>query len=119
MRRDGWAAVADEAAFDRLLRQTRGPLAVAFETSDCRHCREHRALLALAWRHLGWALTTARVDATRVPALATRYRIVGYPTVTVFCAGKLVHRLPGRRPAAAATAHLAQLLSGDDTGCCA
>lgn len=120
-----WADVADEEAFRRLVLSAGHPAVVAFETGSCGHCRDSRALLTLAWRHLDWPVVTARVDAARLPGLADRYRIVGYPTIVVFFHGHVVDRLPGRRDPHAVTrrlAHLAQPVTraGPDAGqCCA
>lgn len=109
-----WPDIADQAAFDRTVLASPRPVIVAFETGDCQHCREHRLLLSLAWQRLGWTATTARVDATRLPTLAHRYRVVGYPKLTVFAGGKLLQRFAGRRNPTTLTRQLAALLSDTD-----
>lgn len=104
-----WVDIDDEDAFAWLVLHTRTPVVVAFEAGDCGHCRQQRDLLALAWRQLGWTPPTFRVDANRLPQLAERHRIVGYPTITVFADGRLVERSPGRRDPQALTRRLARL----------
>lgn len=104
-----WMDIGDEEAFARLVLHASTPVVVAFETDDCDHCRQQRALLALAWRQLGWTATTVRVDANRLPQLAERHRIAGYPTITVFADGRLIERFPGRRDPQALTRRFTRL----------
>lgn len=104
-----WVDIADEDAFARLVLHASTPVVVAFETVDCDHCRQQRTLLALAWRQLGWTAPTLRVDANRLPQLAERHRIAGYPTITVFADGQLVDRFPGRRDPQTLTRRLGRL----------
>ena len=104
-----WVDIPDEDAFARLVLQAPTPVVVAFETDDCDHCRQQRSLLALAWRQLGWIAPTLRVDATRLPQLAERHRIAGYPTITVFEDGRLIERFPGRRGPQDLTRRLSRL----------
>lgn len=90
-----WAHIDDEQDPEVLLAAYR-PVVLAFEGGDCGHCRDQRALLSLAWRQLGWRLTARRVDVGRMPALAEQHHILGYPTLLVFSAGRVVARAPGR-----------------------
>lgn len=91
-----WSDIIDQATFEALVIEATGLVVVAFEDHDCRHCREHRRLLQLTWRHLDLPLTTLRVDATRLPVLAQQYQILGYPTLLIFMDGQVVDRAPGR-----------------------
>lgn len=109
-----WVDIGDEDAFARHVLRASTPVVVAFETDDCDHCRRQRSLLALAWRQLGWTAPTVRVDASRLPQLAERHRIAGYPTIAVFADGRLIERFPGRRDPQTLTRRLIQLLAGHD-----
>jgi len=105
-----WVPITSEESFHHLVLGAREPVVVAFETASCGPCRQQRTLLALTWVHLGWSAATFRVDADQLPALAHRYRIVGYPTIAVFFRGELVERLPGRGNRRALMRRLASLL---------
>lgn len=106
-----WITISDEDAFNRLVLAARHPVVVAFESDGCRHCREHRFLLSLAWRQLGWKLTTALLDVMSVPGLAARYRVITSPTVIVFSCGRIIERYPGGLAAASLTHQLADLVT--------
>ncbi|GAA1580980.1 hypothetical protein GCM10009789_38560 [Kribbella sancticallisti] len=107
-----WIDIRDEAAFARLVMDSRAPMVVAFENEACTGCHEHRARLSAAWRLLGRPGRSVRVDADRLPDLASRFRIVGFPTVALFSGGQPVERFLGWRNQASLTRRIAGLLDG-------
>lgn len=115
-----WEDVRSADEFTDLLSQIAHPIVVAFEDQDCDHCRAQRAMLSMVWHQLSWSVTTLRVDCRRLPQLADRYRVLGYPTLLVFSAGQVVDRLPGRRDARSITDRLSRLTRpvcvGDNNG---
>lgn len=96
---NSWADVRSAEELTDLLFRIAHPIVVAFEDRDCTHCRAQRTMLSLAWHQLTWQVSTLRVDGRRLPHVADRHRIFGYPTLLVFSAGQIVDRLPGRRDA--------------------
>lgn len=106
---NSWPDVRSAEELADLLFRIAHPVVVAFEDRDCTHCRAQRAMLSLAWHQLAWQVSTLRVDGRRLPHLADRYRILGYPTLLVFTAGHVVDRLPGRRDAGSIIDRLSRL----------
>ncbi len=104
-----WVEIQDPRQLDDLITRVMHPVVVAFEDSDCGHCRAHRAMLNLAWRQLGWRLSTALVDGRRLPELAEHHKILGYPTLLVFSGGRLVERISGRGDARSVLRRLERL----------
>ncbi|WP_373286518.1 thioredoxin family protein [Nocardioides deserti] len=87
-------------------------MVVAFEDHQCGHCRSYRHVLQIAWRQLGWAVDTARVDASELPCVADRFQIVGFPTLLVFSRGDVILRSAGIRAPRDFTTRMASLLAG-------
>lgn len=89
--------VTDES-FQQQVLQAGGPVLVDFWAPWCGPCRQLSPIVEeLAGEYEG-RVTFAKVNTDESPSIASRYGIMGLPTLVVFKAGEPVEQIVGLRP---------------------
>lgn len=102
--------VSDES-FEREVLQAAGPVLVDFHQNGCAPCRAIApAIDELAAKYNG-KLKIVRVDVVKAPQAASRFHVMGVPTLMVVKGGKEVMRTVGALPKAVLAAQVEQALA--------
>ena len=88
----------DGEAFDRIVLQAGGRVAVEFMSYGCGYCRAIEPILQRVAGLIGVEEKVLRVNVAAEPALASRYGIAGTPTFVMFFDGVEVGRAEGPDP---------------------
>ena len=74
------------------------PVAVDFWHENCTWCNRLDPLYRTIARDYGGKIRFAKLHVFKERDIATRYGIMGTPTIKFFCAGREVHEIVGYRP---------------------
>ena len=91
-------AAGDHVRFKREVRDSAGPVVVAFWAAWCGPCRAVAAEVEALAEKYGSAIKVVKVDVDANQAVAGRYGIRGIPTIGLFEGGKLTKQAVGARP---------------------
>jgi thioredoxin 1 len=88
----------DTAAFDRIVVQSGGRIAVEFMSYGCGFCRTIEPIIQRVAAIIATNETVLQVNVAAEPDLASRYGIAGTPTFVMFLDGTEVGRTEGPDP---------------------
>ncbi|KAB2377450.1 thioredoxin [Actinomadura montaniterrae] len=98
------------ATFDEQVLNAPGPVLVDFWADWCPPCKMIAPILEQLDAELGDRLTIASLNGDENPDIASRYGVLGFPTLTLYKGGEVVHQMVGAKPKrhllAALTPHL-------------
>ncbi|MBE3590616.1 MAG: thioredoxin [Firmicutes bacterium] len=98
------------ATFAEVVERSEVPVLVDFWAPWCAPCRQLAPILERAAASWGDSIKVVKVNVDENPDLATRFGIMGIPTMVLFKDGKEVGRLTGVRPEDRLKAEVAKLL---------
>jgi thioredoxin 1 len=74
------------------------PVLVDFWTDWCPPCRMVAPILEEIATEYGERLTVAKLNAEEFPEIATRYGVLGFPTMNLYRNGEVVRQIIGAKP---------------------
>ena len=86
-----------ELDFNAEVLQSPVPVLVDFYTPHCAPCRSMTPTLADLATELEGRAKIVKIDASEWPDLANEHRVTAVPTLLVFRAGQVVHRMVGAK----------------------
>jgi thioredoxin 1 len=84
-----------EAALNNELLHSKEPILIDFWAPWCGPCRAMSPVLEAAARKLAGAVKVFKVNVDDYPSLATRFNVLGIPTMILFKNGQETNRLVG------------------------
>lgn len=103
------APYVDDEGFTALIERAPGLALVDFTAAWCPPCRLLGPHVDALARELAGSVIVAKVDADEQPGLASRFGVMGLPTVLFFRDGQLVDRIIGAVPPASLRAKVEEL----------
>ncbi len=95
---DDRVQTVDGDAFNRIVLQAGGRVAVEFMSYGCGYCRAIEPVVQRVANMIAAEETVLRVNIAAEPELASRYAIAGTPTFVMFLDGAEVGRVEGPDP---------------------
>ncbi|GAA3786986.1 thioredoxin [Sphaerisporangium flaviroseum] len=89
--------LTDENFTEQVLKSDK-PVLVDFWTEWCPPCRMVAPILEEIASEYGERLTVAKLNAEDYPELASRYGVMGYPTLNLYRDGEVVRQVIGAKP---------------------
>jgi thioredoxin 1 len=88
----------DEATFQDQVLAASGPVLVNFSAVWCNPCRLLDPIVEQLAREWNGKVRVVKLDVDTNPGLATRYQVLGVPTLMLFIGGESRERLTGLQP---------------------
>ena len=84
--------------FDEQVLRADRPVLVDFWTEWCPPCRMIAPILEQLESEYGDRLTIAKLNGDDHPEIARRYGVMGFPTLSLYRDGEVVHQIVGAKP---------------------
>ncbi|WP_214413253.1 thioredoxin [Sphaerisporangium fuscum] len=84
--------------FDDQVLKSDKPVLVDFWTDWCPPCRMVAPILEEIAKEYGDRLTVAKINADDYPEIASRYDVLGFPTMNLYRDGEVVRQIIGAKP---------------------
>jgi thioredoxin 1 len=106
----GATRAVTEATFDAEVLANSKPVIVDYWAEWCGPCRQVAPVLEEIASEYGDKIDVVKLNIDENPNVATRYRIMAIPTMSVFQNGEVVKQIVGAKPKAALLKELAEFI---------